>query len=159
MDERIEAVVIHQCPFSAERVFDCWLRPESVRRWMKAALQTMGLPGDLGTIEADPRVGGKFQFSDMRPMGEACHWGTYKVIDRPHRLAFTWNASDKFDETDDELSLVSIVFTTTTSGCQVRLAHSIDAQWRDYLERTTNGWNNMLVNIFELLKEQDEGAL
>ncbi len=153
MNDRLEAVVEQQYAFSAERVFDCWLRPESISLWMRAALQTMGLPGDVCTIEVEPRPGGKFLFTDKRPMGEVFHWGTYKVIDRPHRLTFTWNAGDKVGTADDELSLVSITFAATEVGCNVRLVHSMDAQWRDYLERTQNGWNNMLVSIRNLLEK------
>lgn len=151
MNDRIDAIVEQDFPFSAERVFDCWLRPESIRLWMSAALQSMGLPGDLGSIKVDPRLGGKFLFTDKRPMGEAFHWGTYKVIDRPRRLAFTWNAADKVGMDDDELSLVTITLTPTENGCNVRLVHSMDAQWKDYLERTANGWNNMLAHIRKYL--------
>ncbi len=85
-----------------------------------SALQTMGLPGDVCTIEVEPRPGGKFLFTDKRPMGVVFHWGTYKVIDRPHRLTFTWNAGDKVGTADDELSLVTITFAATEVGCNVR---------------------------------------
>lgn len=151
MDERIEAVVVHQYPFPAERVFDCWLQTDAIRSWMSAALQAMGLPGEVGTVEVDPKVGGKFQFTDRRPQGEAFHWGTYKIVDRPTCLAFTWNASNRFEETDNELSLVTITLTPNEKGCYVRLVHSMDHQWKEYLERINNGWNNMLIHIQQFL--------
>lgn len=151
MSDRIEAKVSHEYSFPPERVYECWLRPEVIRQWMASALQTMKLPGEIGVIEVDARVGGKFCFSDKRPSGEAFHWGTYKVLDFPNRIAFTWNAGGERLTSDDQQSLVTIVLTPTPSGCQATLTHSMDAQWRDYLERTENGWRNMLVHIAALL--------
>lgn len=154
MSDRIEAIVNYPFPHSAERVFDSWLRADSIRVWMSAALRAMGLPGELITVEVDPRVGGTFQFSDKRPQGDACHWGTYKIIDRPNCLAFTWNASDQFEPYDDPLSLVTITLTPTDIGCDARLVHSMDAQWIEYLDRTERGWTNMMEHVHKLLSVQ-----
>lgn len=153
MDERINANVSIQCPHSAERVFDCWLHTDSIRLWMSAALKAMGLPGQLSVIEVDGRVGGKFRFADERGATEACHWGTYRVVDRPTQLAFTWNASDKFADLDEATSLVTLNFLPTKAGCQIKLVHSMDPQWINYLKRTEKGWENMLIHICQFLNQ------
>ncbi len=114
---------------------------------MSSALQAMGLPGEILITQVDAKVGGSFCFSDRRPMGEAVHWGRYRQFNRPNVLAFSWNAGLQRTNTDDPLSLVTITLTNNTRGCDVSLTHSMDAQWRDYLQRTENGWRNMLVHI------------
>ncbi len=151
MGERIDAIVIHNFTSSAEAVFESWLEPIAIRKWMQSALKAFGLPGDLVLVEVDARIGGTFCFSDNRPTGEAFHWGTYKQLDFPNCLAFTWNAGQNRADSDDELSLVRLLITPTDSGCDVKLVHSIDVKWKDYLERTENGWKNMLVHVDKLL--------
>ena len=152
MAERIEAVATQRFPFAAERVFESWLRPDAIRKWMRSALMALGLPGQLVVIEVDPRVGGKFCFSDKRPVGETFHWGTYKRLDFASCISFTWNAGLSHAEADDDLSLVTITITPAATGCDVKLVHSMDAQWKDYLAQTENGWKNMLVHIDKMLE-------
>ncbi len=57
---------------------------------MRTASQSMGLSGDIGQIEIDPRVGDAFLFTDIRDGTEARHWGTYLELERPHKVVFTW---------------------------------------------------------------------
>ncbi|WP_210278296.1 SRPBCC domain-containing protein [Phyllobacterium myrsinacearum] len=82
MVETVKARVSHRFKASAERVFDAWLDPEVAHRWMQQPFPGMG-PMDVKRVEIDPRVGGRFTFSDMRDDGEAVHWGCYREIDRP----------------------------------------------------------------------------
>ncbi len=117
---------------------------------MRSALKAFGLPGDLVLLEVDARVGGKFCFSDTRPIGETFHWGIYKQMDCPNCLAFTWNAGLSRGDTDDALSLVTISIQPTDAGCDVKLVHSMDVRWKDFLERTENGWKNMLVHVLRI---------
>ncbi|MCA9151381.1 MAG: SRPBCC domain-containing protein [Planctomycetales bacterium] len=151
MSETVEAVVTHEFDSPADKVFECWLRPDAIRQWMTTALQAMDLPGELGVVEVEARVGGQFCFSDKRPMGEAFHWGTYKALDFPTTIAFTWNAGLSRDESDDEESLVNIAMTPTDEGCHVRLVHTMDAEWKDFVPQTEKGWSNMLMHIEKLL--------
>src|SRR5262245_48843090 len=98
MSERIAARVSHRFhKATAEQVYDSWLDPEKVRRWMAAALQSFGLAGEIKRIEIDAQVGGKFFFSDVRGGAEAKHWGKYLELDRPRKIVFTWTA-DEADE-------------------------------------------------------------
>ena len=80
---------------------------------MSAALKQMGLSGDIRRVEVDARVGGKFFFSDMREAGEAKHWGTYCVLDRPRKIEFTWivDASQ-----ENEPSIVTITIEPDGTG-------------------------------------------
>ena len=88
MNAKIEARARHRFKATAEQVYDAWLDPDQVRLWMAASLKNFGLAGDIKRVEIDPRVGGKFFFSDMRDGEEARHWGTYLVLERPRKIVF-----------------------------------------------------------------------
>src|SRR5579864_3679560 len=94
MGPKIEARVTHHFKVAAERDYDAWLNPDSVRVWMSAALKTFGLSGEIRRVEIDPRVGGKFLFSDMRDGTEQRHWGTYLELERPRKIVFTWTVDE-----------------------------------------------------------------
>ena len=141
MAERIEVKVSHRFRASAERVYDAWLNPDKVRVWMRTAGQSMGLSGDIGQIEIDPKVDGAFLFSDMRDGVETKHWGTYLELDRPHRIVFTW-IIDEAEESDP--GRVNLTIELDGEGCIVTIVHDMDAKWADYEEQTKNGWSCMM---------------
>jgi len=66
MGAKIEARVWHRFPAPTEAIYKAWLDPASVRVWMGEALRSLGLSGDIQRIEIDPRIGGRFFFSDLR---------------------------------------------------------------------------------------------
>jgi uncharacterized protein YndB with AHSA1/START domain len=144
MKKTIEARATHRFRASAERVFDAWLDEKSVRQWMAIAVGAMGA-FDVKRVEIEPRIGGKFTFSDMRKDGEAVHWGTYLEIDRPRRLVFTWFTS-KEDERENA-SVVTLTIERDGDGCVATIVHAMDAKWAEYQERTAKGWGTMLDKI------------
>jgi uncharacterized protein YndB with AHSA1/START domain len=70
---------------SREAVFDAWLDPERLARFM--------MPGEgmrVARVEVDPREGGSFLIVMVAGAQEMPHRGTYLRI-RPHdRLVFSW---------------------------------------------------------------------
>lgn len=142
------AKVTHRFSASPERVYDAWLDPAKVRAWMSAALKGFGMSGDMKRVEIDARVGGKFFFSDMREDGEAKHWGTYRVLDRPRTIEFNWIVDESQDE---ELSIVTITIEPDGTGSFVTIVHA--KIWEAYVERVEGGWSNMLRNIDVLLQQ------
>jgi uncharacterized protein YndB with AHSA1/START domain len=144
MSTKAVARVTHRFDAAAERVYDAWLEPEKIRQWMKAALMEMGLSGELGRIEVEARVGGRFFFSDMREAGEAKHWGTYLELDRPNRIVFTWivDASQ-----EDDPSVVTITIAPDGEGCVATLVHEMPSEWASYVEKVEGGWSRMLRAI------------
>jgi uncharacterized protein YndB with AHSA1/START domain len=151
-NEIAEARVEHRFEASAERVFDSWLDPALIRRWMSASLQGFGLPGDVRRVEIDPRVGGRFTFSDVRDAGEAVHWGTYLEIDRPRKLVFTWFASE--EDAREGASVVTLTIDSDRDGCIATIAHRMDAKWAGYVPQTEQGWGGMLRASAALLARQ-----
>ncbi|MDH5537904.1 MAG: SRPBCC domain-containing protein [Rhizobacter sp.] len=69
---------------SADELFDAWLDPASLAVWMR--------PGDIthAEVNVDPKIGGDFEIVMHSPTGAHVHKGQYRVIERPHRLVFTW---------------------------------------------------------------------
>jgi uncharacterized protein YndB with AHSA1/START domain len=149
MKKYVEAKVVHEFAASAERVFDAWLDPSLVKRWMGAALKSFGLSGDVRRIEIDARVGGRFTFSDMRDGSEAVHWGTYLEIVRPRKVVFTWFTSEK-DEKEDT-SVVTLLIEPRGSGCTATIVHRLDTKYAEYVQRTEAGWGRMLAQTEAVL--------
>ena len=146
-EELARAKVSHRFNASPERVYDAWLEPAKLRAWMSAALKQMGLSGDMKRVEVDARVGGKFFFSDIRDAGEAKHWGTYRVLDRPCKIEFTWIVDES---QNDDPSVVTITIEPDGTGCVVTIMHA--KIWASYVEKVEGGWSNMLRNIDAMLQ-------
>lgn len=146
---KVSAKVSHRFTVAPERIYDAWLDPTKVRVWMSAALKDMGLSGEIGRIDIDPRVGGTFFFSDMRDVGEAKHWGTYLELDRPRRIVFTWIV-DESQEADP--SVVTITIEPDGTGCVVTIVHKMAPEWASYVERVEGGWSRMLRAIDAMLQ-------
>lgn len=147
MTETIEARVQHVFQASPEQVFDAWINPVSIRRWLSAALRTMGLPGDILEVRVEPWHGGVFHFSDQRDGLVARHWGSYLRFERPRLLAFTW-ITEEAEEANP--SIVTIQIEARADGCTATLIHTMDAAWKDYLPRVELGWSNMLHALADL---------
>jgi uncharacterized protein YndB with AHSA1/START domain len=133
------ARVTHHFEVPAERVFDAWLDPELVQKWMSAS----GSMKNLQRVEIDARVEGRFSFVDRRDGGDVDHVGRYLEIDRPRRLRFTWGI---IGESVDQ-STVTINLVPVNGGCELTLTHEMDPAWADYVDRTKGAWSKMLGGI------------
>jgi len=70
-----------------EKLFDAWTKPEFIRQWFHAK-ENWTTP----LAEADLRVGGKWKVDMQMENGKIHHsLGEYRVIEKPHKLAFTWH--------------------------------------------------------------------
>lgn len=87
-DHAIEIVRVFDAP--RDRVFDCWTKPELVRRWLT------GPPGwSFQVCDIDLRVGGKFRYVWRNATGaEMGMGGVYLEIVAPERSVNT----ELFDE-------------------------------------------------------------
>jgi uncharacterized protein YndB with AHSA1/START domain len=133
----VKVSVTRRFDASPERVFDAWLDPGMIGKWMFGpALREE----EVLRIVADARVGGSFSFLVRRQGQEIDHVGKYREIDRPRRLIFTWGIAG---ESEDE-SLVIIEIVPQETGAELTLTHEMGAKWADYAGRTEAGWTKML---------------
>lgn len=106
--------VTRALPYPPERVFDAWLDPALLAKFM--------IPGpgmSVPEAQSDARVGGRFRIIMRTPdNNDLPHEGEYLAIDRPNRLQFTWNSPYSQDD-----STVTLDFEPDGDGTQLRLHH------------------------------------
>ena len=117
-----------------ERVFDAWLDPAMLGRFMFGpALRDE----EVLRLTRDARVGGTFSFLVRRQGAEIDHVGRYLEIDRPRRLSFTWGIGEI---PSPEESRVVIDIISSPTGCDLTLTHDMHPKWAEYVSRTEEGW-------------------
>jgi len=101
---------------SAEEVFDAWTSEEVIRRWF---IPRAGWREP--SAEVDLRVGGEIRVVMRDPEGAPVGaGGEYTLIERPHRLAFTWT----FDDEPSNQQLIEIDFIEEGGGTRVVFVNS-----------------------------------
>jgi uncharacterized protein YndB with AHSA1/START domain len=107
----------------AETLFDAWLDADSLGAWLRPV-------GTRRTrAETDPREGGAFRIvmvadgeeagGEGGDGGDIVHIGTYREIDRPRRLVFTWSSPG----THHRDSLVTVTFRPAATSTVVEVLH------------------------------------
>lgn len=127
---------------SAERIFDAWLDPGMMSKFMVPRPDM-----HITEVSADPRVGGRFRVV-MVGDKEFPHEGTYKEIVRPSRLVFTWEAPWSAPD-----STVTLTFTPEGDATRVDLTHVrfLSEESRD---NHAQGWAGMLAVLETQLAKQ-----
>ena len=137
MTDPVVVTVERRIAAPPERVFDAWLDPAGVGRWLFATPD-----GKMEEVEIDPRVGGRFLIAERRGDELAEHFGEYLEIDRPRRLVFTM-----LPEADGNPTRVTVTIRSDGRGSHLTLVHEIDPKWAAYEERTREGWANILAGL------------
>ena len=129
--------VTHRYAQSPERVFDAWLDPAIARKFLFTTPT-----GEMVRAEVDARVGGGFTFTDRRDGQDVDHVGTYKAIDRPRRLVFSFGVPLYSAEmTEVEIDIAP----TDDGGAELTLTQRNILP--DYLERNVQGWTMILNGL------------
>lgn len=130
------------------RVFDAWLDPALMARFLFA---TPG--GVMQPVENAPRVGGHFTVVERRGDGDAPHYGVWRLLERPTRLAFTFST----ERHDPQAGLVTVTLNTDGDGCLLTLTHALEPEWAAYTDQTRNGWTSMLDTLADVLDTRAPG--
>jgi uncharacterized protein YndB with AHSA1/START domain len=128
---------------SPERVFSAWTTPTEMKQWCAPE----GV--DVLVAEADLKVGGKYHIRMRNPEGTVFNAvGTYREIDRPHKLVYTWRWEEK--ENDVGETLVTVEFKAEGKGTKLILLHELfpNAEAR---EGHNQGWTSCLNRLATLL--------
>lgn len=131
--------VTHRFLASAERVYDAWLDPEKMRRFLYATAT-----GEIVRCDVDPRVGGRYTIVDRRHGEDVLHEGTYLELDRPRRMVFTLRVP-KYSSAEDR---VTIEIAPLPDGCELTLTTQTADEWAD---DTKLGWAMILDVLDEIL--------
>jgi len=141
-EETVSVRVTHRFAASAERVFDAWLDPSKVCKFLFATAT-----GQIVRADIDARVGGRFTIVDRRNGEDVEHVGTYVAIERPRRLVFDLSVP-KYSS--DE-SRVEIEIQPLAHGCELTLVQHMPGRYADVKGRSQDGWRRILGMLEEIV--------
>ena len=127
-----------------QRVFEAWTRAEEVKRWFG--------PGSMETplAEVDLRVGGAWRVHMRGPDGSEFRvCGTYREIEPPRRLVYTWSTEGSSDVLD---SVVTVEFHDRGGSTEVVLRHD-KLPSADSEERHAKGWMGCMAKLASVLAQ------
>ena len=121
----------------AETLFDAWLDAESLGTWLRPRVVSET------RAETDPREGGDFRIVMVQDESDILHQGTYREIDRPSRLVFTWSSP----ETGHRDSLVTVSFEPLASGSTIVEIHQVGLPDEESRAGHIEGWSDILAEL------------
>jgi uncharacterized protein YndB with AHSA1/START domain len=122
---------------SAERLFDAWTKPALMKKWFHSSEKS-----STPMAETDLKVGGawKIEMANSKGQVSPC-FGEYKVIDRPHKLVFTWSPTCG---KDDYMTTVTLLFKKVSDTVtELTLTHEGLRNEEEYKSHN-GGWDGCL---------------
>jgi uncharacterized protein YndB with AHSA1/START domain len=130
-------VIERLIPAPPRTVFEAWLDPNALQRFMCAAPEVQ-----VTRVECDPRVGGKFLIVMTLGGQDLPHRGEYLAIDRYTRLVFTWRSHRA-----GAGSRVTLRFAEAPRG-QTRLTlEHVGLTDADIRSKHNDGWSSILSEL------------
>lgn len=116
-----------------EKVFDAWLQPELIKKWLKS----IGI--DIVDVKVDPKVDGDFLITMHANTGKIISYGgSIQQLERPNLLLFSLEAPACFRG----VSLVTVDLQPTKTGCELNFTHTGVEP-----ELVEDGWRQLLENL------------
>ena len=103
-------------PTTTAQLFDAWTTADQLKRW------TCPDPNAEVSVNIDLRAGGHYSIRMDAEGGPFTAHGTYRVVDRPRRLVYTWAWREEAHPMREE-TLVTVELVQAADGTEVRLAH------------------------------------
>jgi uncharacterized protein YndB with AHSA1/START domain len=138
----LELTISRTIPASREAVFNAWLSPEILAKFM-----TTPKGGSApARVNNDPVKGGRFSIVMMNGEKEIPHAGTYLEIDPHSRLVFTWESPYSLDD-----SVVTIDLTEPEPGkTDLKLRH-VKFRSEEARDGHKDGWTTIVGNLDSIL--------
>jgi uncharacterized protein YndB with AHSA1/START domain len=126
-------------------LFDAWLDAQSLGTWLRPS-------GVRETrAETDPRVGGTFRIVMVDDESSMEHIGTYREIDRPRRLVFTWSSpATRFRD-----SIVTVTFEPSSVGSTVIEINQVGLPDEEARAGHHAGWSDALRELERVIGSSD----
>ena len=107
----------------------------------------MGDDWSTPIAEVDLREGGQYRLGMQEPNAEAPYvvFGTYRVVEPPDKLVYTW----KWEDLESEETLVTVLFRDLGSSTEVELIHSQFTNDEER-EKHNQGWVGCLLQLEKL---------
>jgi len=126
-----------------ERVFAAFVDPDQLRQWF----------GPIGftvpELEVDAVEGEDYRLAIQPPEGDAFHIrGTYRTVEAPRRLAFTFVYEEP--DPDDQETLVTVALEPVEHGTRILVEQS-PFKTAERLELHRDGWTDSLERLEEAL--------
>jgi uncharacterized protein YndB with AHSA1/START domain len=135
--DEYSVIVRREIAAPASDLFDAWLDAQSLGSWFRP----------FGTretrAETDPRVGGTFRIVTVDDETSTVHTGTYREIDRPSRLVFTWSSPvTRFRD-----SIVTVTFQPSSNNSTVVEIHQVGLPDEEARASHHQGWSDVLREL------------
>ena len=124
------------------RVFEAWTSKAHMERWCCPD------PTAAVRVDLDVRPGGHFTMYMDVEGGPYTAFGTYKEVDPPNRLVYTWDWKEEAHAMGVE-TLVTVEFTEVEGGTEVRLTHE-GFPVEEARTGHSEGWNACLERLVSL---------
>jgi uncharacterized protein YndB with AHSA1/START domain len=133
--------VIHELrlPVPPDQAFEMFVDPARLVRWI-------GISAEL-----EPRPGGRFRFEVMP--GQFCE-GRYEIVDRPHRLVFSWGWTAEGMGVPPGSSQVEVTFTAAAAGDATTLRLTHRGLGPDARPLHDDGWTRFLARLTAVVTNQ-----
>ncbi len=140
-DGTVELRMEREFSYPPEKVFEAWLKPESLAKWMGPSDEIT-----VSNIQVDAVEGGIYKMDFNGPENEvnSLH-GVYKSIQRYSMLVFTWIWDVPPDATEEE-TLVSLKFEPTETGTRLTLLHQRFSS-EEMRDRHQWGWSQTMDKL------------
>jgi Uncharacterized conserved protein len=135
----VNAVAVRRFSADPERVYEAWLKPEMLERWM---FGPQVREEEIVHLAVDPRVGGSFSFMVERKGETIEHLGKYLEMERPTRLAFSWIIAGS-----PVGSRVKVEIDVEPPGCELTVTHELHPSWAEHVGEMEASWRRLLDGL------------
>jgi uncharacterized protein YndB with AHSA1/START domain/predicted transcriptional regulator len=139
----LELTVTRTIPASREKVFNAWLSPALLAKFMRPGADIT----QDARVKTDPVKGGRFSIVMKAADREIPHAGTYLEIDPFSRLAFTWESPHSLDD-----SVVTLDFAEVERDKTEVTLKQVKFKSEQTRQGHIGGWTTILNCLEDILK-------